>query len=438
MNYYKKNRQLFSKINYLNLILVLFFVSSCSAPEKQTSDTLINTNHLDHLYKEININNHTLGTIWIYSNQPDYEWVTDEDEGFTCVDDVARALVFYCREYKINPDSENLKKIKTLTNFIIHMKAENGYFFNFIFPDNSINTTHKNSLAEPNFWSWRALWALTELHLIDNTELLELKTETEPLINNLLNNIENDFASISDTAIYDGIELPAIVSVHGADRIGLIMIGLTNYYRLNKSESIKNLLIKLGNYLLLSQLGDENTFPYYAFLSWKNHWHAWGNSQAYALLHTGRTIENSEFIEAGLNEVKYFYPYIIKENYMSSFRLVKENDSLTMHDYQKFSQIAYGIRPMVFASIEAFNITKDEVYAVRAADLAKWFFGKNPASHKMYNPATGITFDGINSDSIVNYNSGAESTIEALLSIQAIETNATAKQIIQNFSENEN
>lgn len=39
----------------------------------------------------------------------------------------------------------------------------------------------------------------------------------------------------------------------------------------------------------------------------------------------------------------------------------------------------------------------------------------------MYNPETGICFDGVVDSWQINLNSGAESTIEALLSMQALE-----------------
>ncbi|MCB9249425.1 MAG: hypothetical protein H6613_13200 [Ignavibacteriales bacterium] len=42
------------------------------------------------------------------------------------------------------------------------MQAENGYFYNFIWSDYTINKDFKTSVAEPNWWAWRALWALTE------------------------------------------------------------------------------------------------------------------------------------------------------------------------------------------------------------------------------------------------------------------------------------
>jgi len=51
----------------------------------------------------------------------------------------------------------------------------------------------------------------------------------------------------------------------------------------------------------------------------------------------------------------------------------------------------------------------------------------------MYDPSSGRCFDGINSETDVNMNSGAESTIEALLSLLAIEMNKVSKSFLNNY-----
>ena len=416
-------------IRYIFLFLVVF--GACTCADKSSNDSIINTSHLEHLFQEIDINDDIrLGTVWIYSNAPDYPLVNDEDEGFSCVDDVSRALVFYCRQYKINPAQENLDKIESLTRFIMYMKADNGYYHNFLFLDNGINTVHPNSRPTPNFWSWRAFWALTEVNLLDSPELSSLRVQTKPYLEHLLDNLEQIFLSESDTIEIEGIRIPSVNAVYGADQLAVIMIGLTNYYQINNSPVIKVLTMKLGHYLLAAQFGDENLSPYHAFLSWKNIWHAWGNMQAYALLYAGHIMQIDQFINAGLNEVKHFYPYCIEQKFISEFRLVRSIDSLRLRDLESFPQISYGIRPMIYASLEAYLITGDVAYAILAGKLAMWFFGDNPAKQVMYDHLTGRTFDGINSAIKINFNSGAESTIEALLSIQAMESNPISKNIV--------
>src|SRR4029077_19677783 len=60
---------------------------------------------------------------------------------------------------------------------------------------------------------------------------------------------------------------------------------------------------------------------------------------------------------------------------------------------------------------------------------ASWFFGANPAGAAMYDPATGITFDGISPGGVINLNSGAESSIHGLLTMLALDAHPRAAAI---------
>ena len=64
-----------------------------------------------------------------------------------------------------------------------------------------------------------------------------------------------------------------------------------------------------------------------------------------------------------------------------------------------------------------------------AGIAAGWFFGQNPAGIASYNPATGATDDGINANGTVNLNSGAESTIFGLLTMEALHASPDAASI---------
>ena len=88
---------------------------------------------------------------------------------------------------------------------------------------------------------------------------------------------------------------------------------------------------------------------------------------------------------------------------------------------------------MVYACIEAYNITKDSAYASIAGEIASWFFGNNIADAQMYFPSSGICYDGINSQYVINKNSGAESTIEALLTLLAIEQNSISRKALNKY-----
>lgn len=144
-------------------ILLIFFLVHFITYANSDS-LLINLSHLNNLYEEINVDEKTLGIIHIYSEYPDYKWVGDDDEGIACVDDVSRAIIVYLKHYNLFNDLESKRKAQKLIEFILFMQSDNGFFYNFIFDDYTINKTHKNSAAEPNWWSWRALWSLTEAY----------------------------------------------------------------------------------------------------------------------------------------------------------------------------------------------------------------------------------------------------------------------------------
>src|SRR4029079_11216264 len=97
---------------------------------------------------------------------------------------------------------------------------------------------------------------------------------------------------------------------------------------------------------------------------------------------------------------------------------------------QWFSQIAYGISPIVEGYVALAAATNDRNYAVLAGLTAAWFLGANPSGVVMYDAKTGRTFDGIDGPAKVNRNSGAESTIESLLALQSVTRNADAVEFM--------
>ncbi len=88
---------------------------------------------------------------------------------------------------------------------------------------------------------------------------------------------------------------------------------------------------------------------------------------------------------------------------------------------------------MVSAAVEAYRLTKHQKYADIAGQLAAWFLGANAANKMMYSFTTGRCFDGIQSSSNVNLNSGAESTIEALLAMENAESYPAVKAAFNKY-----
>lgn len=421
---------------YFLIILSLLFFNS-TAKEEKTSSNLVNTKHLDHLYQEINVDGKSFGIIHIYSEYPDYHWVGDEDEGIACIDDAARAAIFYMKHSTQYNNPSSKEKAKKLVEFVLYMQSENGFFYNFILQDYSINKTFRTSIAEPNWWSWRAMWCLTEAYEFFKNDDKLFTQRIEQSLAKIVTATKSYFTSAKTTIDLNGFKRPTWLPFQfAADQASLIVVSLSNYYKSSKDSSVLQVINDFLEGILLMQEGDAQNLPHYAIMSWENSWHAWGNTQSYSLLKGYEVIKNKKYLMAALNELNNFYEYLIEKKFVSEFSIKQLNGKTVLDSEKKYSQIAYGISPMIFAAIKAAEITKDQKYYRLAAEISAWFFGNNAAGVEMYSSQNGRCFDGIISEKEVNKNSGAESTIEALLSLLAIESNPTAKNILNELIKN--
>lgn len=383
----------------------------------------INFDHFNHLYNEIDFKGKKVGIVHIYSKYPNYVFDIEPNEGYTCVDDVARAIVMLSKYLEVfGNDEVALEKLKNLTEFVLQMQNENGYFNNFIWNNLSINTTYKTSVAQLDWWSLRALWGLESAYpfLKSNQELagrIELATKK------LIINIKRDLPVTSlNTEFINGIEFPTwLIGKQASDQSALLMLGLLKNYERTADGNAKLLIDAMAKGIMLMQKGDADNYPYGAFLSWENMWHAWGNSQAFALLKAGTKFNNQEYIDSALKEIDNFYPKLLINGFAEAFWIQKTGAVFTEKEKNVYPQIAYGLRPMVWATAEAYKYSNNEKHLTLAKDLNLWLLGKNDANEAIYNANNGVCFDGVTGLNQVNRNSGAESTIESLLLLLEME-----------------
>lgn len=412
------------------VIFVISVFSQCALPleKRRIANSNINTSHLDSLYAERVVNGETIGIVHIYSEYPDYKLVGDADEGIACVDDASRAAIFYLRHYQKTSDPEHLRKGRMLISFLLAMQAPNGYYYNFVWHDGRINKEGSTSIPEPNFWSWRALWAFGEaLDVLRNNDPLvnEIREQRKKLVRKILS--EDSFkTNKTDTAM--GITFATwLPKTSGTDQAAIILIGMTKFlqqYSATDSIEINSIVSFMEHFaegITLMQVEQPDSLHDGAFLSWENLWHAYANIQSYALLLAGEELKDPHMISHAMYEIDRFYPSFLKAGGLEHFFVRIEDDKIGRYDTQSFSQIAYGRRPMIWAALKAYEMTKEEKYLTLAEDLAAWFSGKNVANVVMYDPDTGRGYDGISGPNMYNKNAGAESTIESLLSIQAME-----------------
>jgi len=416
------------KNNRIFLFFCFLIFISCSKSEEQAIiDTPVkrnvNLNHFNHLYKEIDFNGKKAAMVCIYSEFPAYEPLEDPDEGISCVDDVARAVIMLTDYVKVyGNEASSLDKIKKMTEFVLSMQNDNGYFNNFIFFDKTINTWHPTSLAQLNWWSLRALWGLEAAYPLLKTDA-DMAQRMEQSIIKLKTNIRRDLpVTTLTTEVIDGIETPTwLPQKYAGDQAALLIIGLLkNYERTSDNDNLV-MIDALAKGIMILQKGDADHYPYNAFLSFKNQWHAYGNDQANALLKAGKALNKQEYIDSALKEIDGFYPKLLQSGFAEGFFIKADGSVFSEISRTKFPQIAYGIRPMVSATAEAYQYSKNSNHLTLAKNFAAWLSGSNQAGTAIYNYDTGVCFDGVVSATEVNKNSGAESTIESLLILLEME-----------------
>ncbi|WP_166964014.1 hypothetical protein [Yeosuana marina] len=433
------------KINTHLLIMLLLVFSSCNDsnttfPDKAPTESIsnpdieiipseplpngaINFSHFNHLYNEINFNGKKVGIINIYSEYPNYVYAIEPNEGFACVDDVSRAIVMLTKYLELYGDNViALEKLKNLTEFVLQMQNQNGYFNNFIWNDLTINTKYRTSIAVLDWWSFRALWAIESAYPFLKSDV-DMSNRIAIASEKLIINIKRDLpTSYLTTEVINTIELPTwLPGKSAADQSAILILGLLNNYIRTGNNDSKILIDHLVKGVMLMQKGDAENYPYGAFLSSENLWHAWGNNQAYALLRAGQAFNNQDYIDSALMEIENFYPWMLQNGFAEAFWIHKADNNFVEVERNKYPQIAYGVRPMLWAATEAYRYSNDDKYLTIAKELGLWISGKNDANKAMYNPSTGVCFDGITGPNEVNKNSGAESTIESLLMLLEIE-----------------
>ena len=273
-------------------------------PPPPKDSSLVNLSHLNYLYTPLSFSTGTKAAgVYIYSEAPDYRLVGDADEGFTCVDDVARATLVYLRYSKYSTDSSIQNKTFNLIRFILEMQSANGYFYNFLFPNNSINTNGVTSINNANWWSWRALYTLTEASPVIRIKDALLADKMDAAVNKLVAKIKTDLVPLPQTTkTVSGITVPQwLPAGSGTDQAAIIILGLIPVA--GNDAVLTSFIKKLADGIVLMQQGDATHFPYGCILSWENTWHAYGSDQSYALMKTGAFLNDATYTAKGKGEV---------------------------------------------------------------------------------------------------------------------------------------
>ncbi len=405
-----------TRLIYLILSLsIAAAIFNCSPAEPKLIPA--NLDHAFHLVDSSEVDGELLKWIAIYADAPSYDHIVDADEGATCVDDVGRFMEVI--EFEINKRNrqELLPLAEGMVQYLLHLSREDGLWYNFLFPDGSINKTHQNSVASFKWWAVRGLRGLGAGYRIfaNRPDYDVLTQEISTRFLHSQSHLDSLFSTYPElTPADDGSLRPSWNLSNAPDQSAELLTALAGVHGLgpfNYDKEIKYLAEALMGW---QYRGADQAYRgmYYC---WQNTWHGWGNNQALALLQAYIIHGEAEYLNSVKLWADHFIPTLIEKNFPAEFTL----DSTGVWQIRDYNQIAYGLNSTYRGMNLLAAITASPEYAAQAEQVFAWFKGQNVAQTQMYDPVTGRCFDGINAMESVNHNSGAESTVECLLAIQA-------------------
>jgi hypothetical protein len=389
------------------------------APRAGAQDSLVNFAHLLHLTERVVLNGDSVSIVHVYANYPAYGWVDAKEsgpEGIACVDDAARAAVAWLRRFEFTGNGQSLQEAKGLLSFVLAMQTADGDFYNFIRSDLSINRDGTTSRKSFGWWAARGVWAMSlgyrVFRPVDAAFASRLRLGVERSLPRAME-LLNSYGRV-DTV--HGFRIPRwLLYDSAADATGELALGLLEWHAASPGARIQRLIDRLARGMMIMQDGNARIFPYGLHRSWETTWHMWGNSQTHVLAEAGKRFGIREFTRSAESEAACWYSRLLMQGFL------KEMDVTAPASQRAFEQIAYGVRPMTLGLLRVYESTRKREYLIMAGLASSWLFGNNPPGVPIYDPHTGRCFDGVRDSTSVNRNSGAESTIESLLTLMELE-----------------
>ncbi|MBT2517676.1 hypothetical protein J7E29_09550 [Streptomyces sp. ISL-90] len=351
----------------------------------------------------------------------------DWGQGAYNADDVSRAAVVYLRHWQQTGDDASRTNAYELLRSLAYLQtAEGEQAGNVVLwmqPDGELNPSAEPvelpdpSDSDASYWLARTIWAFGEGYaafadadpdfaafLADRLGLARAAVDRQVL----------DRYGEYETS--DGMKVPAWLIVDGADATAEAVLGLAAYVEAAPDDdAARTTLERLAEGIAAMGAGDTESWPYGAILPWalsRSMWHGWGSQMPAALAEASVALGDAELLEPAIADSAGFTTTLLTAGGPDNGWFPTPADRV---------QIAYGADSRVQSLLSVADASGSTGFAELAALQAAWFFGANRAGEPMYDPATGVTFDGIQPDGSINRNSGAESTIHGLLTMIALD-----------------
>ncbi|HEX9226192.1 MAG TPA: hypothetical protein VF885_05995 [Arthrobacter sp.] len=354
-------------------------------------------------------------------------------QGAYNADDIARTAVVYLRHWQQTGDAASKERafqtLRSLTYLQTVSGPNTGNVVLWQQADGTLTPSAKPvELPDPSdsaesYWLARTVWALGEGYAAfaaADPAFASFLQERLHLALGALNRQSLAKYGTYDTA--DGVKVPAWLIAGGADASAEAVLGLAAYAKaVPDDEPATIALTRLSEGVAAMSSGSGSEWPFGAILPWNKSqtlWHAWGGLAPAAAATAADVLQQPRLLEAAVKDSAQFTPQLLAAGGPDNAWSPTPGEA----------QIAYGVDSRVQSLVATADAADAPGLLDLAAITAGWFFGANPSGAPSYNPATGTAIDGIEPDGRVNPNSGAESTIHALLTMLALDDNPELKK----------
>jgi len=310
--------------------------------------------------------------------------IPDKNSGYT-VDDNSRALIASSIHHAIFDSEESLELTKIYLNFLKHAQQKNGNFKN--------NFKNKEEILNPCSEDafGRTLWSLG--YVIQKEKNLEIIEKAKNLFNK---------------------SQKFIKKINSPRAKAFSIMGLCYYFKKTNNEGLIPSIKELTNSLI-------NTYKEESNEDWQ-----WFEKN---LTYANSKLPEALFLAYDVTQEKNYLEIAEKTlNFLSNIVFIKDelvpigqNGWYNRNGKRAFfDQQPIDASSLVQTYLIAYSITKNKEYYHKAVLAFNWFLGKNHLKQMVYNETTGGCYDGLSQTS-VNLNQGAESTISYLMARLALE-----------------
>lgn len=440
--------------------------SAAPAPAAPTSatpaaPTLTNLAHLDFLLDDVPLlggvaghstyhqsSEPTARAPWVYADRnADGSFtrvgggpITDAAKGWYAqgsfdADDISRAAVVYLRDWKQNGTASSRASAYELLRELTYLQVDSGpNAGNVVLWQQHDGTLNPSAIpadqpdpsdSAESFWLARTVWALGEGYAGFRDADPAFASFLQQRMSLALLSLERQsLAKYGTTEQANGVTVPGWLIANSASPTAEAVLGLSAYTAAAPRDAqARTDLQRYAQGIAGLSSGGVGQWPFGALLPEANSptfWHAWGAMQPAALTAAATQLHDAGLQKAASTDLAQFTAQLLATGGPDNGWTPTPADQ---------TQIAYGVDSRVEGLVAASDATHAAGLATLAGAQAAWYFGANPAGTPVYDPATGVCVDGINSDRSVNRNCGAESTIHTELSMLALDAHPAIKRL---------